>query len=147
MDMIKKLTISRLLLAALLLGLSVAGPALAGDSATETKPPQPNKNLDAQGSDLVEADVPPVLLSMPRPVYPEEARSKQLEGTVQVRGVVSIEGKVVKAEVAQSVHPILDQAAITAFEGAVFKPARLKGKPVAVWVAMPVRFVLDSKKK
>jgi TonB family protein len=145
--MIKKLTISSLLLAELLLGLSAAGPALAGDSTTETKSPPPNKNLDAQGADLVEADVPPVLLSMPQLVYPEEARSKQLEGTVQVRGVVSIEGKVVKAEVSQSVHTLLDQAAIAVLEGAVFKPAQLKGKPVAAWVAMPVRFRLESKKK
>ena len=38
--------------------------------------------------------------------------------------------------------PMLDAAAETAVKQWVFKPALSNNKPVAVWVAVPVRFTL-----
>jgi len=40
------------------------------------------------------------------------------------------------------VDPMLDAAAITAVKQWVFKPALSNNKPVAVWVAVPVKFTL-----
>jgi protein TonB len=38
--------------------------------------------------------------------------------------------------------PVLDDAAIKAVRQWVFKPALSNNKPVAVWVAVPVKFAL-----
>jgi len=83
----------------------------------------------------------PVLVSMPQPEYPEMARSAELEGVVLVRALVSKDGSVRDAQIAQSI-PLLDDAAKTAVMKAVFKPAIQANKPVAVWVAIPIRFKL-----
>jgi len=39
--------------------------------------------------------------------------------------------------------PMLDAAAIAAVKQWVFKPALSNNKPVAVWVAVPVKFTLN----
>jgi protein TonB len=81
---------------------------------------------------------------MPTPVYPEGARKKGIEGTVEVRALVTKEGTVRKAHIGRSADPDLDASALNAVKRAVFQPAREKGRVVAAWVAIPVRFVLDS---
>jgi len=40
--------------------------------------------------------------------------------------------------------PMLDEAAVTAVRQWVFKPALSQNRPVAVWVAVPVRFALQT---
>ncbi|HKQ59379.1 MAG TPA: energy transducer TonB [Candidatus Eisenbacteria bacterium] len=61
------------------------------------------------------------------------------QGTVLVQALVGADGKVKDTRVVKSV-PGLDDAAVAAVRQWVFKPAMTKGKPVAVWVAVPVRF-------
>jgi TonB family protein len=39
--------------------------------------------------------------------------------------------------------PMLDASAVTAVKQWIFKPALSNNKPVAVWVAVPVRFSLQ----
>ena len=83
-----------------------------------------------------------VLVHVAAPAYPQEARDKGIEGEVGVRIRVDKEGKVNDGFVSKRVDPSLDRAALSAAFGASFKPARLKGKPVEVWVYIPVRFSL-----
>jgi TonB family protein len=40
------------------------------------------------------------------------------------------------------VDPSLDEAALASARQATFKPATKDGKPVAVWVQLPMRFAL-----
>jgi protein TonB len=54
---------------------------------------------------------------------------------------VGKDGHVMNAVVVKSV-PVLDDAAVAAVKQWVFKPALSNNKPVAVWVAVPVRFHL-----
>jgi protein TonB len=52
-------------------------------------------------------------------------------------------GRVGAIRVEQSAgHPDLDQAAAEAIERWRFEPARRGNQPVAVWLRMPVKFVL-----
>jgi protein TonB len=83
----------------------------------------------------------PVFISMPAPSYPEMARQAGVEGTVMVRALVGKDGKIHEALVVSSI-PMLDEAALDAARGAIFKPALQQHKPVAVWVQIPMRFTL-----
>ena len=75
------------------------------------------------------------------PAYPLAARKAGVSGTVIVQALVDKQGRVRDTRVMKSV-PMLDAAAVAAVRRWVFKPARARGQPVAVWVAVPVRFTL-----
>lgn len=74
-------------------------------------------------------------------LYPEDARRQRISGTVIVQALVDTEGRVRDTRVSRSI-PALDAAAVTAVWKWRFKPATFGGEPVAVWVAVPVKFSL-----
>lgn len=75
------------------------------------------------------------------PQYPDLAREASVDGTVMVQALVGKDGRVKDTRVVKSI-PMLDAAAIAAVRQWVFKPALSNNKPVAVWVAVPVKFTL-----
>lgn len=75
------------------------------------------------------------------PVYPDAARKAGVEGTVMVQALVLEDGTVGDCRIVGSI-PMLDEAAVAAVRQWRFKPALNKGNPVAVWVAVPVKFKL-----
>lgn len=83
----------------------------------------------------------PEPLEREKPIYPEAARRANIEGTVVVQALVGKDGRVKNTLVVKSI-PQLDDAAVASVVHWVFKPASAKGKPVAVWVAIPVGFRL-----
>jgi len=89
-------------------------------------------------------DTPPKATWRVSPEYPTLARMAQLEGTVYVAAYVDTAGMVIRTEVVQSVHAVLDSAAVEAIRQWHFTPAMLMDKPIAVWVAIPVNFTLKE---
>jgi TonB family protein len=83
----------------------------------------------------------PVVRAKAPPSYPREARAAGVQGTVIVQALVDKEGRVRETLVIRSIPP-LDRAAIECVRGWTFEPARADGKPVAVWVAVPIKFAL-----
>lgn len=83
----------------------------------------------------------PEAITKVAPTYPDIAREAGVDGTVMVQALVGKDGKVKDTKVVKSI-PMLDQSAISAVRAWVFKPALSNNKPVAVWVAVPVRFSL-----
>src|SRR5262249_24562241 len=79
----------------------------------------------------------------PKPEYPEIARQAQMEVTVIVRVLVSREGNVQEVILERS-SPMFDDAAETAIRRWRFRPGILDREPVAAWVTIPVRFVLNE---
>ena len=75
-------------------------------------------------------------------VYPDIAREAGVDGTVMVQALVGKDGKVKDVKVVKSI-PMLDEAAVASVRQWVFKPALSNNKPVAVWVAVPVKFTLQ----
>jgi periplasmic protein TonB len=73
------------------------------------------------------------------PVYPEAARRAGVSGTVLVQVLVRKDGRVGDARVVRSI-PMLDPAALEAAWRWRFRPALSGGRPVACWVAIPLRF-------
>ena len=91
--------------------------------------------------EFIAVEVEPVRISMAAPVYPDVARSADVEGTVIVRALVGKDGKVKKVLILDG-HPMLNDAAVECARTALFKPALLQNKPVEVWVMMPIGFKL-----
>jgi TonB family protein len=79
-----------------------------------------------------------------KPVYPDDARAKLIEGKVRLRVVVSSSGRVVSARVIQGIFPSLDRAAEAAVKKFQFKPARTSdGRPVEYPIVWTMTFQLD----
>lgn len=88
-------------------------------------------------------DVPPVVVTQIRPVYPEIARQSELEGTVFVEIGVDEFGSVAWAEIVRGV-PGLNEAALEAVRAWKFEPARQGDLPVRVRIVVPIRFTLRN---
>ncbi len=88
----------------------------------------------------------PVRTVYVQPEYPEAAKKEGLEGKVVLDVVVEVSGEVGAIEVLGS-SPTFDRAAVDAVQQWMFRPAELKGKPVAVRLTVIVEFKLDGKKQ
>jgi protein TonB len=97
---------------------------------------------DPEPGAFVSVEELPVLVHMPAIAYPELARLADVEGTVMVHALIGQDGAVRNIRVVSGV-PLLNDAAVAAVRGARFRPALQRGKPVAVWFVVPVRFQLD----
>jgi TonB family protein len=120
-------------------GVSIAG-LIAGAQAVHAQgQPSPPEDVPGFGDHgLYVAELPEVIKKVP-PVWPDEARRQGVTGTVMVQALVGKDGLVKDARVVKSI-PLLDAAAVECVRQWVFTPAQNAGKPVAVWVAIPVKF-------
>ncbi|MDD5089229.1 MAG: energy transducer TonB [bacterium] len=75
--------------------------------------------------------------------YPAAAREDGIEGEVIVEVSVNETGQVGDLRLLRGVRADLDSAAMTAVSGVAFHPAMSDGKPIAVRVAIPIRFRLN----
>ncbi|HYF02997.1 MAG TPA: energy transducer TonB [Patescibacteria group bacterium] len=80
-------------------------------------------------------------------IYPEEAKRYNIEGKSTIQVLIDTEGKPVRAVVLKSAHPLLDTAAISAVMSGIYTPAYQSGKPIAVWMAIPVNFKLRDESR
>lgn len=77
--------------------------------------------------------------------YPEEAKRNGIEGTVLVNVRVLETGAAGEVAIARSSgSSLLDAEAVRFGRSAKFVPARRDGVPVATWVRIPVKFVLED---
>jgi len=88
---------------------------------------------------VLDYDQPPRLLRQTRPVYPQEAFVKKIEGTVLVEILIDSTGRVARARVLQSI-PSLDKAALQTVYQWIFSPAIKHGRPVPTIAHVPVGF-------
>ena len=119
-------------------GLTLTGPIpqLDGPDRTEWFERHPGSFVIPQA-----VDVFPEQLRAPAPGYPKAARDAGIEGIVMVMAHVGTDGRVGETRVVKSI-PMLDSVAVQAVKRMGFRPASIQGKPVAVWVGVPVRFTL-----
>jgi protein TonB len=76
------------------------------------------------------------------PVYPEEALTSRVRGSVTLRVVVNENGEPGQITVVQGAHPDLNNAAIAAARQWRFEPATRKGRPVRTTTT--VRFSFEG---
>lgn len=85
------------------------------------------------------------LINRVQPVYPEDARSGHIQGTVRFHVIVGKDGSVVQLEVVSG-HPMLVQAAMEAVRQWRYRPTLLNGEPVEVDTTVDVIFALNPPK-
>lgn len=81
-------------------------------------------------------------ISLPKPVYPREARDAKVTGPVTVQVIIDEQGNVTSAK-AVSGDPLLQAAAVAAAREAKFSPTTLSGQPVKVSGVLTYNFELQ----
>ena len=112
----------------------------SGDGELVVAPPSEDE-MPQFGEYVYVEELPEAITRVPV-VYPDIAREAGVDGTVLVQALVGKDGRVKDVRVVKHI-PMLDDAAVTAVKQWVFKPALSNNKPVAVWVAVPVKFTLQ----
>jgi protein TonB len=125
---------------------SLTAPALAGPSVELD--PRLFGGAPRSGPmifNATELDRPPRAVVRTPPVYPFKARQRRIEGTVQVRFLVRVDGTVDQIRIESADPPgVFEDAAREAIARWRFEPGQLAGETVASWVVMPIRFDLDG---
>jgi protein TonB len=132
---------------------SAASPADAASS-----PAQPAEKLrgGAQSTGLPigidttwyvarQVDHHPKVIGVIEPAYPEEAKRRNIEGSLKLMLKIDDLGRVQSAEVVEATPPgVFDDAALAAFRDARFRPAMKDGRPVRYQAYMRVEFKLKD---
>ena len=79
-----------------------------------------------------------------KPSYTPEMLASKTEGVVKVKVLIDIDGKVKKASVLNDIGFDSGSQAVKAVLEMEFVPALYGEEPVAVWIIIPIRFVLIS---
>ena len=85
----------------------------------------------------------PKRLNIVSPIYPEMAKRASIEGTVNLKVLVSKTGTVDSVDVVEGPN-IFIKSAIEAARATKFIPAKLNDRPVACWALMPFKFVMEK---
>lgn len=138
-------TNSHLLRAAdlLLAGLLVTLTGCATTGVQPTSANGPVRGVAVAGAHNY--DNPPKPLRMVQPIYPFDLRRADLSGEVNLSAIIDENGRVQNARVEQTTHDAFNQPALDAFQQWTFQPAARDGAPIAVRVAIPMKFILSDR--
>lgn len=98
---------------------------------------------EARGPVMVGGDVKaPVRIHDPRPQYTHEAKKARIQGIVIVQATIDKEGIVTDTRILKGLPMGLNEMAESAVRQWKFRPATLKGEPVAVYYNLTINFSL-----
>ncbi len=122
-----------------------APTAVTAVTSTPT-PPAPAAPAAAAGpkTDAVRTAAVVNAAQCEKPDYPSASRRLEEEGTVHLRFLVGVDGKVIQAEVEKSSgYKRLDEAARAGLSRCQFRPATVDGKPEQAWASMRYTWRLE----
>ena len=82
----------------------------------------------------------PSVIHRVEPAYPPTLIRMHKEGMVILQALITANGDVQKIEILKSDHPLFSQSAINAVSQWKYRPAKLRGKSVAVYLTVTVVF-------
>lgn len=113
----------------------IAAPVAIGAPPAPTLPAPPRIELPSSDAEY---------LQNPKPAYPALSNRLHEEGTVLVSVFVEADGNVQKVELKKSSgFNRLDRAALAGIQRWRFVPGKRAGIPEAMWVVVPIHWVLD----
>lgn len=74
--------------------------------------------------------------------YPPHLRDSGIQGTVQVRFRVNVDGTTSNASITHSTDIGFNAATLQAIQVLRFRPGRVNGRPVRVWVELPIEWTV-----
>jgi TonB family protein len=89
---------------------------------------------------------PPKLIKKVDPIYPEEAKEADLEGTVVLEATTDQKGNVKEVRIVKGDHDILNKAAMEAVKQWKYEPMLIDGVPHGIQFTVTCNFSLDEKK-
>jgi serine/threonine-protein kinase len=107
-------------------------PVARAPVSEESQPATPKPERDSI--------VQPVRIWAVDPVYPDVARTAQIQGNVLVLAVIGPDGRVTQAEVVRSDNSILNEAARRAVLQYRFTPGQRNGEPATFHIEVPISF-------
>lgn len=122
--------------------IAQATPGVSAGNGDQIVVAPPSEDELPKLGEYVYVEELPEAITKVAPEYPDIARQANVDGTVMLQVLVGKDGKVKDAKVVKSVA-MLDAAAVAAVKQWIFKPALSNNKPVAVWVAVPMKFTLN----
>jgi protein TonB len=87
---------------------------------------------------------PPVPVRTVAPEFPENLRRDGVQGIVTVKCTVDEQGGVIDPTIEKSSNPAFEKSAVAALKKWRFKPATQGGKPIAVQITIPIKFVTED---
>ena len=103
----------------------------------------PPVSVAAIAIEFTESMTAPAMLSGPAPEYTQEAIERGVEGSMQVRCVVTVEGSVRACKVVKGL-PFMNTAVIEALQKRKYRPALAQGKAVDVFYTFNIRLKLPT---
>ena len=79
----------------------------------------------------------PIMIKSVEPVYPQEAKRNADEGKAVVKMWVDSLGKVTMVFIQEISDKVFSKSVMDAAMATRFKPAKLDGKPIGVWLIAP----------
>ncbi|MEW5923607.1 MAG: energy transducer TonB [Candidatus Zixiibacteriota bacterium] len=109
-------------------------PFKAGDFIALSNPEQ-----------FIPLDATPELINSVPPVYPQDAKKKNIGGKVMISAFIGTDGMVKNARVIECTRPGngFEEAALEAAYKSIYKPGMSGMKPTAVWITYTVEFKMD----
>ena len=77
-----------------------------------------------------------------KPEYTQEMLDNKMEGVIKVKVLVDVDGKIKKAIAFNDLGFGSKEIAVKACFKMLFEPAKRGDVPVAVWIIIPIKFVL-----
>jgi protein TonB len=122
-----------------------ATPEVSRGTKQDTGLPSLPIGIDTHWYLARQVDKQPKAIGSIEPVYPDEAKRRDLEGTLKLMLKIDDLGRVLSAEVVEATPPgVFDKAALAAFRDARFTPAMKDGRPVRYQAYIRVDFKLED---
>ena len=106
----------------------------------------PDVGVEAEEDEIFEyfsVEEQPKRINSVMPIYPEMAKRAGIEGMVYLKVLFTKTGVVDSVEVMKG-SEIFHKTSIDAAKSAKFTPAKQNDRPVACWVIMPFKFILEN---
>ena len=121
-----------------------AANAIAAVSAAPQAAAAPAPLAQAGKADAVRTSAVVNSANCEKPEYPSASRRMEEEGTVSLRFLIGVDGKVIQSEIEKSSgYKRLDEAARAGLSRCQFRPATVDGKPEQAWASMRYTWRLE----
>ena len=121
-----------------------AANAIAAVSAAPQPAAPPATSAPSGKADAVPTSAVVNSANCEKPEYPSASRRMEEEGTVSLRFLIGVDGKVIQSEIEKSSgYKRLDEAARAGLSRCQFRPATVDGKPEQAWASMRYTWRLE----